>query len=331
MFWSAASLALTLAAPLQERLSERDRAVWRRLDPAVATLLDGNRPLGPAALVDSSGLFVANGSAVTGNTVDAKLGERDLKMTVISRERNTELVLLKAEGYQGNARPFRAPTGEAPTGALFAVLSTGPIRAEHVPSQRYGVLGSTRRGVPIMELRFEAPEVQFGTGLLLTESGEMFGTVNAALTSPQAANQAKTFDGNMKNLGGGQARPFTTGTIGPSSLTVAYAVGPQFIKRVLDGFLSPSHEVAFPTMGVMCMDNIGGGALVHIVRPGTPAEAAGIRVGDVLLDINGNTINDQLDFSRAMLRQEVGKKVVVRLRRGNSQMLAEVVIGRAGQ
>lgn len=324
MFWSAASLVLTLAAPVQERLNERDRAVWRRLDASVATLVDGNRLIGPAALIDASGLFVANGSAVAGNTVNAKLGDRDFKMTVISRERNTELVLLKAEGYEGAARPFRPPTGEIPSGTVFAVLSTGPIRAEHVPSRRYGVLGSTRRGVPIMELRFEAPEVQFGTGLILTEGGEMFGTVNGALSPPQPK------DANPRTINSNVARPFST-NIGPSALTVAYAVGPQFIKRVLDGFLSPSHEVAFPTMGVMCMDNIGGGALVHIVRPGTPAEAAGIRVGDVLLDINGNTINDQLDFSRAMLRQEVGKKVTVRLRRGNSQVLAEVVIGRAGQ
>lgn len=325
MFWSAASLALTLAAPAQDRLSERDRVVWRRMDASVATLFEGNKALGPAALVDASGLFVAHGGAVAGNTVQAKLGEKDLKMVVISRERNTELVLLKAEGYEGAARPFRVPSGDAPNGTVFAVLSTGPIRAEYIPSRRYGVLGSTRRGVPIMELRFEAPEVQFGTGLILTEGGELFGSVNAALTPPQPK------DGNNRmtqNLVG--VRPFSP-NIGPSSLTVAYAVGPQVVRRVLDGFLSPSHEVSFPTMGVMCIDNIGGGALVQIVRPGTPAESAGIQVGDVLLDINGNTIGDQFDFSRVMLRQEVGKKVAIRLRRGNGQQIREVVVGRANQ
>jgi serine protease Do len=323
MFWSAASLALTLAAPMQERLSERDRAVWRKLDPSVATLFEGKKALGPAALVDTSGLFVAHGGAVTGNTVQAKLGERDLKMVVISRERNTELVLLKAEGYEGTAKPFRVPFGDVPTGTVFAVLSTGPIRAEHIPTRRYGVLGSTRRGVPIVELRFEAPEVQFGTGLILTESGEMYGSVNAALvpTQPKDGRSAQNLNG---------VRQFSP-NIGPSSLTVAYAVGPQLVRRVLDGFLSPSHEVSFPTMGVMCVDNIGGGALVQIVRPGTPAEAAGIQVGDVLLDINGNAIGDQFDFSRVMLRQEVGKKVAIRLRRGNGQQIREVVIGRANQ
>lgn len=323
MFWSAASLVCVLTAPVQERLNDRDRSVWKRLSPSVATLVDGSRLIGPAALVDASGLFVAHGSAVVGDTVNAKLGEKDFKMVVLSRERNTELVLLKAEGYEGTARPFRAPTGDLPSGAVFAVLSTGPIRAEHSPTRRYGVLGSTRRGVPIMELRFEAPEVQFGTGLILTEGGEMFGTVNAALVP---ASQPKAGTG----FTGVQAKPFST-NVGPSALTVAYAVGPQFIRRVIEGFLSPSHEVAFPTMGVMCLDNIGGGALVQIVRPGTPAEAAGILVGDVLLDIGGQTIGDQLDFSRVMLQQEVGKKVVVRLRRGSGQQLREVVIGRAGQ
>lgn len=323
MFWSAASLICVVAAPVQERLNDRDRTVWKRLDASVATLVDGDRLIGPAALVDATGLFVAHGSAVMGDTVNARLGQKEFRMVVLSRERNTELVLLKAEGYEGTARPFRPPTGDTPSGTVFAVLSTGPIRAEHVPTRRYGVLGSTRRGVPIMELRFEAPEVQFGTGLILTEGGEMFGTVNAALVPPQPKNAGT-------GLTGIQAKPFTA-NVGPSALTVAYAVGPQFIRRVLEGFLSPSHEVSFPTMGVMCLDNIGGGALVQIVRPGTPAEAAGIQVGDVLLDIGGQTIGDQLDFARVMLRQEVGKKVVVRLRRGNAQQLRDVVIGRAGQ
>ncbi|MGV3614913.1 MAG: PDZ domain-containing protein [Fimbriimonas sp.] len=324
MFLSAASATLVLVAPVQDRLNRADQSAWRRLTAAVATLMDGARPVGPAALVDDSGLFVAHSSAVTGNTVNAKLGEKTLRMVVLSRERNTELVLLKADEYEGTARPFRPPVGDSPNGAIFAVLSTGPIRAEHVPVRRYGVLGSTRRGVPITEFRFEAPEVQFGTGLLLTEGGEFFGTVNAALSPAQPTGNA-----NAK-INQFPIKPFTN-SIGPSSLTVAYAVGPEFVRRVLEGFLSPAHEVVFPAMGIMCVDNIDGGALIQVVRPGTPAAAAGLQVGDVLLDINSNPIHNQLDFSRVMLRLEVGKKVPVRIRRGNSQRILDVIIGRAGQ
>ena len=326
MFWSAASVTLAVLTPGQDRLSGRDRAVWRRLEPAIATLFVGDQPLGPAALIDGSGLFVAHAGAVSGETVNARLGGKPLRMVVVSRERNTELVLLKAEGYEGSARPFRAPAGDVPAGSLFAVLSTGPIPADHVPTRRYGVLGSTKRGVPLSEIRFEAPAVQFGTGLLLTESGELFGTVKAALARTDAVTG---------NLRGGGATPIiqrhNLSAYGPSALTVAYAVGPQVVRRVIDGFLSPSREVVFPAIGIFCVDAVGGGALIHSVTQGSPAAAAGIQASDILLDLGGSSIRDQLDFARVMLRQEVGRKVPVRLRRGGLIQVRDVVIGRAEQ
>jgi S1-C subfamily serine protease len=112
---------------------------------------------------------------------------------------------------------------------------------------------------------------------------------------------------------------------------VAYAVGPQFVRRVLEGFLAEGHEVVFPSLGVMCVDAVGGGALIQVVRPNSPAAVAGVAVGDVLLDVGGTRIQDQLDFARAMLRQEVGKKVPLRLRRGSLIQIRDVVIGRAGE
>jgi hypothetical protein len=272
----------------------------------VATIYAGGQVLGPAALVDAKGLFVAHQGAVNGDTVQARLGEMELKLTVVSRERNSELVLLRAEGYRGNAQPF-VPSGEQPAGTLLMVLPTGTLKASTSSARRYGVLASTRRGVPIAEIRFEAPKGQFGTGLLLSDSMEFYGSITGSL------GQSTTFGGN----------------VGPLAMTVAYSIGPEFVRRVLEGFLSPSHEVVFPSLGVMCIDAVGGGALVQVVRKDSPADSAGILREDVLLDIGGVQIRDQLDFARAMLRHEAGKKILIRLRRGMTTMVKEVVLGRS--
>lgn len=289
----------------------------------MAVLVDGDRVLGPAALIDESGLFVAAGAAVPTNGITAKVGDKVFKMVVLSREKNTELVLLRATDFPGGRRPLRSP-GSSNPGAVFAVLSGGPIRAEYLPTQRFAVL-ETRRGVPIAELRFEAPPSQFGTGLVVSESGEFYGSVKAAL-SPKTYNGSNALNGVQRTI---PDLKFNNQQIGPAQLMVAYTVGPEVIRRVLDGFLSPSHEVVFPSMGVFCTDAIGGGALIQSVTPGSPAERGGLIAGDILLDIGGQTIGNQLDFARVMLGQEPGKRITLRIKRGSASALLDVVIGRA--
>lgn len=318
MFWLAVSPVVTppqtavRATPM--RLGTRDQKVWSAIESSVATLYDGAKALGPVVLIDDRGFFVAHQGAVEGNTVTAKLSETAFHLQVVSRERNSELVLLKADDFPSAMRAFHRPQGEAPEGTLFAVLGSGPIRASVSGQQRFGVVGSTRRGVPMSELRFEAPMSQFGTGLLLTDSMELYGTLNAALSNAAPPNGVNGFASSGQN-------------IGPNALMVAYSVGPEFVRRVFDGFLSSSHEVVFPSLGVMCVDAIGGGALIQTVRKDSPADQAGLLSNDILLDIGGNAIRDQLDFARAMLKVEVGKKVVVRLRRSGQTQLREVILG----
>lgn len=329
MFWLAANphtpVDLRSYQEVQiSRLGARDQKSWNSMALSIASLTSGDRLLGPAVLVEENGYFVAHQGAVTGNTVTARSRDVTFQLQVVSRERNSELVLLRAtDGFPESMKVFRKPQGDMPTGTLFAVLPTGPIRASISSNKRFGVIGTTRRGVPMSEVRFEAPSSQFGTGLLLSDTMELFGTLSGSLAS------ASTGNGLSRTLGNGVVDQ--TGNIGPSAMMVAYSVGPDFVRRVFDGFLSESHQVVFPSLGVFCIDAVGGGALIQGVKKGSPAEAAGIANNDILIDINGMTIGNQLDFARAMLKLEVGKKVVVRLRRGTNQQFREVLIGESGE
>lgn len=329
MFWLAANPSTPVDLRFrqevrQSRLAARDQKNWNSMALSIATLTEGDRALGPVVLVEEQGFFVAHQGAVTGNTVTAKSRDVTFQLEVVSRERNSELVLLRApSGFPETMKVFRKPQGDMPSGTLFAVLPTGPIRASISSNKRFGVIGTTRRGVPMSEVRFEAPSSQFGTGLLLSDTMELFGTLSGSLaSSPTNANLAKSFSSGLVDQ---------AGNIGPSAMMVAYSVGPDFVRRVLDGFISPSHQVVFPSLGVFCIDAVGGGALIQGVKKSSPAEAAGIAPGDILIDIGGMSITNQVDFARAMLKLEVGKKVVVRLRRGTNQQFREVLIGESGE
>jgi S1-C subfamily serine protease len=311
------------------RLTGPEQELWRRMEPAIATLVEHDRPVGAAALIDDTGLFVAAKTAVRTNTLTARLSSGQwTKMTVLKRDSVSGLVLLQADHWaEGDAHPFRSPTEQEPVGGrLLAVLGTGPIRAEFVTDKLYGIVGKSRRFVTLSEFRFEAPPQLIGTALVFCENGELIGTLNGAL---RKRDRGYALQPGNAGYGGaelpdiiGDGRP-----IGPSELTVAYTVGPDIVRQVINGFRSPSHEVLFPSLGVLCIDVPGGGAMIREIERGSAAQRAHLRVGDVIKDISGTIIGDQVDFAKAMNRQEVGAKITIRITRGYAVQLIDAIVG----
>lgn len=66
------------------------------------------------------------------------------------------------------------------------------------------------------------------------------------------------------------------------------------------------------------------GALVEEVIPDGPADRAGLRVGDVLLGINGEFVDGVADIEREMSRMQPGDTVALRLLRGGQEVELEM-------
>ncbi|MCC7371627.1 MAG: PDZ domain-containing protein [Chloroflexi bacterium] len=69
-----------------------------------------------------------------------------------------------------------------------------------------------------------------------------------------------------------------------------------------------------PKIGLRVKDG-SGGALVDAVRPGLPAEAAGVRVGDLVTEINGRPVRSGADLENALAQLQAGQSVAFDLRR----------------
>jgi len=69
------------------------------------------------------------------------------------------------------------------------------------------------------------------------------------------------------------------------------------------------------------------GALVSSVRPGSPAEAAKIKPGDIVLSFNGKKIGKMKELPRIVAETEVGSKVSVEVWREGSLKKLTVVLG----
>jgi hypothetical protein len=67
-------------------------------------------------------------------------------------------------------------------------------------------------------------------------------------------------------------------------------------------------------------------ARVEDVKPGSPAEKGGIKIGDVILKVGTDEIRDDKSYREAMNRRRPGESVVLRIRRGGDEMDLEVTL-----
>src|SRR5204863_6593763 len=72
----------------------------------------------------------------------------------------------------------------------------------------------------------------------------------------------------------------------------------------------------------------GGGAKVNVIVPGTPAEEAGIQVGDIITAIGEKQVADAEGLGEILATTEPGQKVSVTASRGGATQNLSVTLGR---
>lgn len=318
--WSSVVSALVLGAvtvaPIQ--LNPQEQAVWRKVRPSVVTLVREDQPVGVAALIDSSGLFIAHKSSVEAKTVVGRDGDgREFALSWKAEDEATQLVLLGATSWRSEAVPVAVPRSlDAQAERLIAVAAEGPIRAQVAGKGILGMLAN-QRVTRLTAIEFEVPDSRFAGALLFSMRGELVGSIAATLRSESVSNQVQRMA-----LGNAAPRGF-----GPGPIAVGYAVSPAVVERVVDGFRSPTHRVRHPKIGVFCKDHPQGGALVQSVEPGSPGALAGIKPGDIIAEIDGTAIRNQLDVAAVVFDTEVGQIIRVTYRRGQTQTIASIRVG----
>ena len=70
------------------------------------------------------------------------------------------------------------------------------------------------------------------------------------------------------------------------------------------------------------------GALVASVAENSPSDKAGVKAGDIILEFNGEKINEMKQLPIIVARTEVGKKVEVKIWRNKKEIVKTVTLGR---
>ncbi|WP_236027800.1 DegQ family serine endoprotease [Candidatus Methylacidithermus pantelleriae] len=144
-------------------------------------------------------------------------------------------------------------------------------------------------------------------GALVDILGRLVG-INTAIVSP----------GRPGNLGIGFAVP---------SNMARYAMEQLLAHgRVIRGFLGVSISEVTPELATAFKLPQPTGALVEQVNPDSPAEKAGIKPGDVILEFNGNKVNDPRDLRLAVSQTQPGTRVTLKIWRDGHERVLEATL-----
>ena len=122
-------------------------------------------------------------------------------------------------------------------------------------------------------------------------------------------------------------------TNGGGSIGLGFAIPINRARRVADDLVTHG-RVRRPWIGVRLeqprtdnpRDYIARGAKVASITPGSPAEKAGVHVGDVIVRSRSRTIRNRFDWDAALLDLRVGEQVPIVVRRGSSDVPLTVAI-----
>ena len=140
---------------------------------------------------------------------------------------------------------------------------------------------------------------------------------------------------NMK----GEVVGINTAILGQSgSIGIGFAIPSNSAKLVIDQLLEFGEtkrgwlgvRIQTVTKEIADVEKLkkARGALVASVAENSPSEKAGIIEGDIILEFNGEEINQMKELPAIVARTEVGKKVEVKIWRNKKEVIKNVVLGR---
>jgi serine protease Do len=267
------------------------------------------RSLGSGFIIDKEGYVVTNNHVIE-NADEIQVILKDEKVyeaEIIGRDANTDIALIKIQSDDN-----------------FAVLEIGDSDALKVGQwvvaigNPFGLENTVTAGIVSAKGR-------------IVESGpyDDFIQTDASINPGNSGGPLLNMDGevvgiNTMILAGGHG--------------IGFAIPVNLAKNIVSQ-LKESGEVARGWLGVSIQDVPNDlaeyfdiedhrGALVADVVPGDPADMAGIRPKDIIVEVNGQTVEDSRELLRLVAGLDVGETVEVKARRNGKLKNFKVKVAR---
>lgn len=267
--------------------------------------------LGSGVIVTKDGYILTNNHVVDGaQDVKVTLQDgREFTAKVIGRDEKSDIAVIKIDATDLPVVPF-ADSQKVHVGDV--VLAVGnPFGVGQTVT--HGIVSATDRGGMGIEdyedfIQTDAP-INPGNsgGALVDVDGRLIG-INTAILSRSGGNQG-------------------IGFAIPSDLARNVMTSLVQYGHVTRGYLGVMIQDVTPTLAQEFKLKEPAGALVGDVVPNGPADKAGLKDGDVVLQFNGNKVLDSRQLKLTVAETRPGAKVPVEILRNGSAKNIEVTVG----
>lgn len=273
------------------------------------------RGAGSGVIISKDGYIVTNNHVIDGATeIDVTLNNKQtFKAKLVGTDPSTDIALLKVDGKDlpyvsfGNSDNVKVGEWVLAVGNPFNLTSTVTAGIVSAKARNLGIIGTDRFGRRTEKLSIESfiqtdAAINPGNsgGALVNTSGELIG-INTAI-----ASQTGSYAG------------------------YGFAVPASIVQKVVTD-LREHGVVQRALLGVSIGDisneiakekNLKtlNGALVGEVVEGSSADKAGVKVGDVINEINGVKVNSTAELQEQVGRYRPGDKITIGVVRDNKQM-----------
>ncbi len=292
-------------SPFQDFFDQFERYFKQRPDAAPRK----QRSLGSGFIIDAEGYIVTNNHVIAdADEVEVNLQgvDKPLPAAIVGRDQETDLALLKVDA--GHDLPVvRFGDSEKMKVGEWVMAIGNPFGLDHTVT--VGIISAKGRIIgsgPFDDFIQTDASINPGNsgGPLLNMDGEVIGINTAIVASGQGIGFAV-----------------------PSALARKVIAQLRENKKVSRGWLGVTiQDVDENTAKALDLDQVKG-ALVASVIEGQPADKAGIKSGDVILEVNGEKVDDSSMLLRRIAGLAPGDKAKIGLWRAGKRLSVSVTLG----
>jgi S1-C subfamily serine protease len=296
------------------------QAIADRLEPAVVdinTEIQGSlgqigRGAGTGMLVSSSGEVLTNNHVIQGATkIEVSITGRSgtYEATVVGADPTDDVALLQVQGVSGLPTVTLADSSNLVLGQEVVAIGNA-LGQGGSPSVTEGTISALERSITVGGglagahltglIQMDAP-IQPGDsgGPLVDSSGQVVGMITAASRSDFGQSSSSVGFAIPSNDALAIVQQIRAG-----NETSTIIIGPT-------GFLGVGVQDLNPDTAARLGLNVTSGALVLSVRPGTPAESAGITQESVITAIDGQKVASADALGTAIHQHDPGEQIQV--------------------
>jgi putative serine protease PepD len=258
---------------------------------------------GSGWVYDADGHIVTNDHVVDGaQSISVRFWNgKTYSASVVGTDQSTDLAVIKVDDAPssvlhplqvGDSSALQVGDGVVAIGSPFGLeetVTSGIVSALH------RAIGAPNNFTINDSIQTDAA-INHGNsgGPLLNQQGQVVG-VNAQIKSDSGGNEG-----------------------------VGFAIPSNTVKSIASQLIS-SGKVEHAYLGVS-VDATASAARIAEIRPSTPAAGAGLKAGDVVVEVDGETISSGDDLTRAIDSHKPGDKISVTYKRGGSEHTVELTL-----